>query len=104
MYNPPFLQLTTWNDWGEGTCFEPTTEKVGTPASHFRQLLDLQQHLTSHQDEASFVTATCQFWQRIAYEVNHTDWPVVGLCPSGPEAPVSGAAWKSLGPDTVCRL
>jgi hypothetical protein len=80
---PPFLQLATWNDWGEGTCFEPTQEEIGTPASHFRHLLNLQQHLTSHQDEASFVTTTCQFWQSIAYEVNHTDWPVVGLCGAG---------------------
>jgi hypothetical protein len=25
-YNPPYLQLVTWNDYGEGTMFEPTRE------------------------------------------------------------------------------
>lgn len=85
MYKPQFLQLATWNDYGEGTAFEPTRETLGTPASHFRRLLDLQTHLNPHRDEAeaeaSFLSTTCDLWSQIAYD--HPEWPALDpeLCP-----------------------
>jgi len=41
------LQAVTWNDWQEGTSFEPSAEEGYT------QLLRLQKHILGHEDKAS---------------------------------------------------
>jgi hypothetical protein len=46
-YRPSFIQLCTWNDYQEGTVFEPTKER------EFYFLLKVQQHLLGATHEAA---------------------------------------------------
>lgn len=51
-HQPNFLQVVTWNDFGEGTEFEPVAPTDST--SPFERLLELQGHILGKQDEAAF--------------------------------------------------
>jgi len=57
IHRPAFVQLCTWNDWQEGTVFEPSKEKG------FYYLLKLQRHILGHSDEGALHVATDAYLQ-----------------------------------------
>jgi len=59
-YKPAFVQLTTWNDWQEGTTFEPSRE-----AGYF-YLKKVQQHILGVTNETAFKEVTSRYFASIA--------------------------------------
>ncbi|CAE8704486.1 unnamed protein product [Polarella glacialis] len=57
IHRPAFVQLCTWNDWQEGTNFEPSKE-LG-----YSHLLKIQRDILGEADQAAFESATERYWE-----------------------------------------
>jgi len=61
------VQVVTWNDWQEGTAFEPSYEEG------FTQLLRLQEYLQGRSDEGPMAAAVKEYNRENADEWRHCD-------------------------------
>lgn len=100
-YQPTFVQVATWNDWEEGTMFEPALGRK-EKGSYF-YLLKLQQQLLGKQQESDFTSIYDNFVKLKDANAGWTTKADIQAAANAPKTRRRRRRRRRRGPPRACR-